>query len=180
MSRIVPMKCTSCGGRLEISSDMVNFACGYCGSSLKVERKGGTIALHTVTEAIKKVQFGTDRTAAELAMNRLKNEIDNVNKEIRFLEIAADSYGNPEVIIIIFIFIGLISLFGLREGSYGPLAMFAISFLALALIIFVVILFAIFRKRHRQRYESEIDKFEQARDILKQKFRKNKTIADSD
>ncbi|HPT28024.1 MAG TPA: hypothetical protein PLZ95_16515 [Bryobacteraceae bacterium] len=40
-----------------------------------VQRRGGTVTLAAVTEAIQKVQVGTDRTAAELALIRLEKEL---------------------------------------------------------------------------------------------------------
>jgi len=69
------LKCQSCGGSLEIYEDMNHFACGYCGSEMMVQRRGGTVALKAVTDAIQKVQIGTDQTAAELAINRLQHEM---------------------------------------------------------------------------------------------------------
>jgi hypothetical protein len=53
---------------------MNHFACGYCGVEQFVERRGGTVALKAVTGAIEKVRVGTDKTAAELAIRRLKEE----------------------------------------------------------------------------------------------------------
>jgi hypothetical protein len=44
-----------------------------------VHRRGGTVALKAVTEAIKQVQIGTDKTAAELAIARYESEL----KELR-------------------------------------------------------------------------------------------------
>lgn len=49
--------------------------CGYCGTQQRVERAGGVVALKRVEGAIKAVQRGTDRTAAELALIRLEKEI---------------------------------------------------------------------------------------------------------
>ena len=54
------------------------FACGYCGNQQMVERKGGTVALKRVVDAIQRVQTGTDKTAAELALRRLGEELDAV------------------------------------------------------------------------------------------------------
>ena len=73
---VVPLKCTGCGAGLGISADMTRFACGYCGTEQIVERRGGTVALKPITDAIAKVQVGTDKTAAELALNRLPHELN--------------------------------------------------------------------------------------------------------
>ena len=51
------------------------FACSYCGTQQVVQRRGGTVALKLVSDAIARVQVGTDRTASELAIRRLKDEI---------------------------------------------------------------------------------------------------------
>jgi len=72
--RVVSLKCVCCGARLEIDCDMSAFACGYCGNELYVERKGGTIALRQVVDAVKDVQAGTDKIAAEMALVRLEKE----------------------------------------------------------------------------------------------------------
>lgn len=87
------MKCASCGAGLQITPDMDYFVCGYCGASLSVARQGGTVALKLVTDSIAKVQVGTDRTAAELALVRLpkeikerRRELDAIEEQIRYLE----------------------------------------------------------------------------------------------
>lgn len=65
--------------------DMERFACGYCGTELIVQRRGGTVALRAVTEAIRKVQIGTDKTAAELALARLNQEAGTIDAELKKL-----------------------------------------------------------------------------------------------
>lgn len=75
MLKTITLKCSSCGGNLEITPEMDNFACGYCGVSQIVQRRGGTISLKLLTDSISKVQIGTDKTAAELAIKRLGKEI---------------------------------------------------------------------------------------------------------
>jgi ribosomal protein S27AE len=72
--KLVNLKCPNCGGVLEISPDMESFACGYCGSEQIVERRGGTIGLRLVN-AVARIQIGTDKTAAELALVRLDKEL---------------------------------------------------------------------------------------------------------
>lgn len=71
----ISLKCSNCGANLEITNEMSTFACGYCGASQIVERSGGTVSLKLLTTAISNVQIGTDKTAAELAINRLKDEL---------------------------------------------------------------------------------------------------------
>ena len=73
--KMVSLKCANYGGDLEIYGDMERFACGYCGSEQIVERRGGTIGLRLVVDAVARVQVGTDKTAAELALVRLDKEL---------------------------------------------------------------------------------------------------------
>src|SRR5688572_14087956 len=60
---------------------MDRFACGYCGSEQIVERRGGTIGLRLIVDAVSRVQTGTDKTAAELAIIRLEKEIMSVQAQ---------------------------------------------------------------------------------------------------
>ncbi|MEK6406257.1 MAG: hypothetical protein AABN34_04760 [Acidobacteriota bacterium] len=73
---VVTLKCPTCGASLGISADMDRFACGYCGTEQIVERRGGTVALKPIADAIAKVQVGTDKTTAELALKRLPQELN--------------------------------------------------------------------------------------------------------
>jgi len=79
--KIVNLKCPNCGGVLEIHDDMERFTCAYCGSEQIVTRRGGTVALKLVVDAVARVQVGTDKTASELAIKRLILEIDNLERE---------------------------------------------------------------------------------------------------
>lgn len=81
LNRMIPLKCAGCGAMLDISPDMDVFACGYCGLNQQVERRGGTVALKQVGEAIRRVQAGTDRTAAELAIRRLTAELEDAKAQ---------------------------------------------------------------------------------------------------
>ena len=75
------LSCANCSAPLEIGGDTERFACAYCGSAQILERKGGTVFLKKVENAITAVQRGTDRTAAELAIPRLTRERGEVLEE---------------------------------------------------------------------------------------------------
>ena len=77
-SPFVVLNCPNCGGKLEVHNDLERFACSYCGSEMLVQRHGGTVSLQRVTEAIAKVQVGTDKTAAELAIVRLERKLEEL------------------------------------------------------------------------------------------------------
>jgi DNA-directed RNA polymerase subunit RPC12/RpoP len=80
--RIINMKCINCGAQLEISPDMTSFACGYCGAEQIVQHSGGTVALRAVTDAVVRVQAGTDKTAAELALLRLQADLRQLDDDV--------------------------------------------------------------------------------------------------
>ncbi len=82
MLKTIPIKCASCGANLDITPDVENFSCGYCGAAQIILRQGGTISLKLVGDAIKRVQVGTDKTAAELAIKRLSGELEGVQQAV--------------------------------------------------------------------------------------------------
>jgi ribosomal protein S27AE len=76
------LTCPTCGGKLQITNNIERFACGYCGNEHLVRRSGGIVTIEPVIEGLKKIQEGTDKTASELAIRRLQEEISNLNVEI--------------------------------------------------------------------------------------------------
>lgn len=81
-SRTIALKCASCGAGLDIRPDMSQFACGYCGTNQVVERVGGTVSLKLLGDAIARVQASTDRTAAELAVRRLRDDLAVIQRQL--------------------------------------------------------------------------------------------------
>lgn len=69
------LRCAGCGANLEIDFEVESLTCGYCRTPQEVVRRGGIVALKKLSDAISRVQRGTDRTAAELAIPRLEREI---------------------------------------------------------------------------------------------------------
>ena len=66
-NRLIELTCPHCGGRLEISTDLDVFACGYCGQKVMVKREGGTVSLSLLVS----LKDTSARTAAELALARI-------------------------------------------------------------------------------------------------------------
>ncbi len=75
MPDFVTLSCPSCGGKLQITSDVERFACAHCGREHVVNRGAGIVSLSPVVDALKTVGVGVDKTAAELAIVRLNKEI---------------------------------------------------------------------------------------------------------
>ena len=78
MADFVTLSCPSCGGKLEVTRDIERFACTHCGREHMVKRSGGTVSLSPVVDALRKVEVGVDKTAAELAIVRLQKEIEDL------------------------------------------------------------------------------------------------------
>lgn len=76
MPDFISLTCPTCGGKLQITNNIERFACGYCGNEHLVRRSGGMVTIEPVIEGLKKIQEGTDKTASELAIQRLQKQID--------------------------------------------------------------------------------------------------------
>ena len=77
------LACAGCGASLEVVPDSDTFTCRYCGTAQTVERLGELIALKAVKVSLDTVQRGTDRVAAELALPRLRKELDELESDAR-------------------------------------------------------------------------------------------------
>lgn len=142
----VALKCPNCGGRLEVTKEMSTFACGYCGASVTVQRRGGTVSL-SLEEAIARVQVGTDKTAAELAIRRLREEVqeklnwysDSFLPEMQKRKARCDameranSQGGAILGVLLLLGFGVVGLFS------GADAAFTIGAFVAAVIVFVFV-----------------------------------------
>jgi predicted RNA-binding Zn-ribbon protein involved in translation (DUF1610 family) len=81
MSEFITLTCPSCGGKLEITKDIERFACAHCGREHVVRRAGSTISVAPVVDAIGRVGSGVDRTASELALARIQQEIHGLRRK---------------------------------------------------------------------------------------------------
>jgi len=79
--KILNMKCPNCGGALEIGPEVSNFTCGYCGSEQFVERQGGVVQLKLLQKTVSAIQNDTNRVADELAVVRLKQELESLEQK---------------------------------------------------------------------------------------------------
>ena len=75
MPDFVTLSCPTCGGHLQITKDIDCFACAHCGNEHVVNRGGGIVTLAPVVDGLERIQRGTDRTAKELAIRRMKEEL---------------------------------------------------------------------------------------------------------
>jgi len=82
MTNSITLTCPNCGGKLVVTKDIDRFACIYCGNEHIVKRGEGVISLQPIVTGLKKVQYGVanvqqgvDKTASELAIRRLQEEL---------------------------------------------------------------------------------------------------------
>lgn len=127
--KTLTLKCPSCGAALDVTPDMDRFTCGYCGIEQVVKRHGGTVALKLLGDAIARVQHGTDRTAAELTLRRLCDELATLEQERQqFLAWAAkiESDNQGAVVGILVVGVGLcVVLFSVQQMVFGLIALAA-------------------------------------------------------
>jgi DNA-directed RNA polymerase subunit RPC12/RpoP len=82
MPDFVTLTCPKCGGKLQITPDLDRFACAHCGNEHLVKRAQGVVALQPLTESLGGLRRATDRTASEMALRRLADELADL-KEAR-------------------------------------------------------------------------------------------------
>jgi primosomal protein N' len=91
MSDFITLSCPPCGGKLEITQDIERFACSHCGGEHVVRRGGGIVSLAPIVAGLKQVQVGVDKTASELAIQRLTGEILELQQALATAEAKARS-----------------------------------------------------------------------------------------
>lgn len=137
----INLNCANCGGKLEVYDDMDRFACGYCGTEMLVQRRGGTVALKAVMEAINKVQKSADKTAAELAIVRLEKERSEL--------VEAETKGDHSVTFLVFGVVLLLA--GMAEVAKDEIgAGILLLFAGLASVVVALRPSEAWTRRHKQ------------------------------
>lgn len=72
MSEFIALLCPTCGAKLTIAERATIVTCTYCGNGHTINRQNGNVHLETM---LHDMQSGMNKTAAELAINRLTNEL---------------------------------------------------------------------------------------------------------
>lgn len=75
MPDFITLTCPTCGGKLQITPDVERFACAHCGSEHLVRRGAGVVSVAPVVESMDRLRRATDRTASEMAIRRIKEEL---------------------------------------------------------------------------------------------------------
>ena len=78
MGDFVTLTCPTCGGKLQITPDIDRFACTHCGNEHIVKRSAGTVAIQPLADSLSGLQRATDRTAAELGLRRVNEDLTRI------------------------------------------------------------------------------------------------------
>lgn len=78
---VVSLKCPNCGAILSVAPNAKAMSCKYCGAEATVERSGGAVSLHALSDAMARVEQNTAKSAAELARPRLAAELAAARQE---------------------------------------------------------------------------------------------------
>ena len=114
MPDFISLTCPSCGSKLQITEGIERFTCSSCGNEHIIKRGGGIVSIAPVVEGLKEVKSGVDKTASELAIARLKDEIRELKAEREELK---PDLKNIRLGMIFFAILGLI--FICLSGSIG-------------------------------------------------------------
>lgn len=140
-----------------MSQTLKQFACGYCGANQIVERSGGTVSLELVSGAIRKVQAGTDKTAAELALKRLYPKLEAAKGYLREAEAQTRAARNRSIgVVLLLVLVGLVFFIGLIQTE-------TISGVAAAVLLVLPAIVIAAMLSHRS-FASEISGFERHED----------------
>jgi hypothetical protein len=182
MAAFVTLTCPSCGGKLQITPDLDRFACAHCGNEHIVRRSGGVISLAPLTQEIRQIRTGVDKTAAELAVARLTKEIADLECGIEQLEEAVSvefDYRLKTVHDPLFVGIPLVgALIGSLTSGFVGVMLGVMAGLGLAAVVYMVL-----KRRYLAQMEARLaaqiepltDRIASRRDLLA----KNRHIAES-
>jgi hypothetical protein len=71
----IVMNCPQCGAELRVRVAVKQFACGTCGTGLKIECDGGIICLTVpIRDSVQGINQSTAKIASEMALTRLMKE----------------------------------------------------------------------------------------------------------
>jgi DNA-directed RNA polymerase subunit RPC12/RpoP len=169
----IKLNCANCGAKLDVYDDMDRFACAYCGTEMVVQRRGGTVALKAVTEAIRKVQIGTDKTAAELALVRLDKEVKQLRNAYANLEDTANARRMQATQVNIFVGGGACVFLVVGIGQRSTLALVV----SLALVCGLVA-FARSERKAKREFDDQFQEIRKEMNEVQQEIQRNLAIVD--
>jgi predicted RNA-binding Zn-ribbon protein involved in translation (DUF1610 family) len=81
MPEFIALTCLKCGGKLQIRDDKSEFTCPYCGTLHIYNPDQGMFFMSQIEKSLKNVEKGVDKTASELAIRRLKDDLSEMPQQ---------------------------------------------------------------------------------------------------
>lgn len=75
---MIKLSCHSCGANVQVQKDQKTFACEHCGAAYRLRQEDGVL----VPELLSRTAEATEKTAAELAVPRLRQELAALDLQI--------------------------------------------------------------------------------------------------
>lgn len=179
---MIVLKCANCAANLDVKEGVGHLTCGYCGAQQMVERSGGAVWL-SVEQSINRVQRGTDRTAAELALTRLGGEHQQAMYHVARLNALIGSLNQncfilPFVLSVTLAIVVMCSVVSAMSGHPDSIAPVIIGVLIWTVVTAAAIVAAVRLYRTRRgELENEKSGWEQTVDGLRSQIEQNRKIA---
>ncbi|MCC6454208.1 MAG: zinc ribbon domain-containing protein [Caldilineaceae bacterium] len=174
----IALSCTNCGARLEITPDIDRFVCLHCGTQQIVRRGGGIVSLQPLVRGLERVQYGTDKTAAELAIKRLTTEARQAEHEVKeWGTMPLDDVVPPEIIEQLLPVAAVVALLG-GFISVTIVEIAPCGGMLLSLILFCLYLYirANRRQKAKERADAEVEVWSIDLQRLRGELEKNRRI----
>ncbi len=82
VTHLITLTCPACGAKLKLVDNINLLVCATCGNEHMVHRGGGAIYLGPITQDVRQIRVGVDKTAAELTVARLTKEIKELDDQL--------------------------------------------------------------------------------------------------
>lgn len=87
MTVLINLTCPSCGGKLQIPSDIERFACGNCGTELIVQRSGGVVTLAMIECVFKTKAADVEKPGFEKIIEKVDDIVSVKDSESELLKL---------------------------------------------------------------------------------------------
>ncbi|MFA5612604.1 MAG: hypothetical protein WDA04_07070 [Anaerolineaceae bacterium] len=85
MKEIIKINCPSCGSMAPHDQRDRDFVCEFCGTHFRIKQTGNDLQIVPFIESIQELKTGMDRTGSEMTIKRLKEEIAELNGQLRLI-----------------------------------------------------------------------------------------------
>lgn len=150
MTQTLKINCPSCGGTSSQMAGVIDFKCDYCGTRYSVNQASHSLHLIPVLESMQVIQTSVDRTATELAIRRLRDDIFQIESQLYqfageydFLKPIVEAKGFKAILrkfrwLSVIAFFATVIILGSIKNPSDELIAF-LGFLSLIIMFFIII-----------------------------------------